>query len=151
MEKNNKDNLRAFKVEIHPTSEQGRKIVQSIGVCRFLYNRYVAKNMLLLQTEQKIISANQFDKYVNNELSLELPWIKQCGSKARKKFLVNAENAFNRYSKKLSGKPNSKKKSEQDVQLYFPKNNKGDLKVERHRVNIPTLGWTRVKRKDISP
>ncbi len=29
--------------------------------------------------------------------------------------------------------------------LYFPKNNKTDWKIERHRVNIPTLKWVRLK------
>ena len=29
--------------------------------------------------------------------------------------------------------------------VYFPKNNKTDWKIERHRVNIPTLKWVRLK------
>ena len=29
--------------------------------------------------------------------------------------------------------------------LYFPKNNKTDWTLERHRVKIPTLGWVRLK------
>lgn len=33
----------------------------------------------------------------------------------------------------------------QSVKAYFPKNNKTDWTIERHRVKIPTLGWVRLK------
>ncbi len=29
--------------------------------------------------------------------------------------------------------------------MYFPKNNKADWKIQRHRVNIPTLKWVKLK------
>jgi len=143
--------LKAFKVEIAPTAQQAQKIAQSIGVCRFLFNRYVAKNLELLKLGKSRMSAFTFDKYVNHELSVEFPWIKDCGSKARKKSLVNGETAFKRYFKGTSDLPTFKKRNQQDVQLYFPKNNIGDLKVERHRVNVPTLGWVRTKEKGYIP
>ncbi|WP_107726282.1 transposase [Desmospora activa] len=38
-----------------------------------------------------------------------------------------------------------KKKQRQETGAYFPKNNKGDLLVKRHRIKIPTIGWTRLK------
>ncbi|MDB2064668.1 transposase, partial [Clostridium perfringens] len=37
------------------------------------------------------------------------------------------------------------KKKNQDVKAYFPKNNKTDWTIERHRVKIPTLGLVRLK------
>ena len=37
------------------------------------------------------------------------------------------------------------KKKNQDVKAYFPKNNKTDWAIERHKVKIPTLGWIRLK------
>ncbi len=90
-------------------------------------------------------------KYVNHQLSKEYPWIKDCGSKARKKSLVNANTAFTRYFNKTSGKPQFKKKSQQEVTIYFPKNNPGDLKIKRHCINIPTLGWVELKEKGYIP
>ena len=44
-----------------------------------------------------------------------------------------------------SGFPNFKKKANQDVKLYFPRNNKGDWKIWRHRLMIPTLKQVRLK------
>ncbi|PGT48495.1 transposase, partial [Bacillus cereus] len=31
------------------------------------------------------------------------------------------------------------------MKCYFPKNNKTDWTVERHRVKVPTIGWIRLK------
>ena len=37
--------LKAYKTEIKPTSEQAIKIRQTIGTCRFIYNKYLAENI----------------------------------------------------------------------------------------------------------
>ena len=146
--------LKAFKTEIAPTNEQKIKIRCSIGVTRFLYNQYIAYNRHLYkiyqrgqldETQKHFVTANVFDKYVNHKLKVELPWINQCGSKARKKVLVNAEQAFKRFFDGVSGFPNFKKKNNQDVKLYFPKNNKGDWTIWRHKLMIPTLKQVRLK------
>ena len=64
--------LRAYKTEIHPTKDQIIKINQSLGVCRFLYNRYIRENINAHQNENPFITANAFDKYVNHKLKKEL-------------------------------------------------------------------------------
>ena len=146
--------LKAFKTEIAPTEEQKEKIIRSIGVARFMYNQYIAYNRrlykmyqrgLLDEKQKHFVTANEFDKYVNHKLKKELPWIDQCGSKARKKALVNAEQAFKRFFAGVSGFPNFKKKANQDVKLYFPKNNKGDWTIWRYKLMIPTLKQVRLK------
>ena len=146
--------LKAFKTEIAPTREQKEKIIRSIGIARFLYNQYIAYNKKLyrmyqrglLDSHQKhFMSANEFDKYVNHKLKIELSWINECGSKARKKALVNAEAAFKKFFNGLAGFPQFKKKSNHDVKLYFPKNNKGDWAIWRHKLMVPTLKQVRLK------
>lgn len=101
--------LRAYKTEIKPTQQQIYKINQSLGICRWLYNSYLAKNKELYQQykdglidkKQAFISANDFDKYINNEVKIldEYGWINNCGSKARKKAICNAEFAYKRFLK----------------------------------------------------
>lgn len=146
--------LKAFKTEIAPSKEQKEKIIRSIGIARFLYNQYIAYNKKLykmyqrglLDSRQKhFVTAKDFDKYVNHNLKIKRPWIDECGSKARKKALVNAENAFKRFFDGLAGFPRFKKKSNPDVKLYFPKNNKGDWRIWRHKLMIPTLKQVRLK------
>lgn len=152
---------RAFKTEIYPTQAQKEKINQSIGVCRWLYNSYLAKNNELyelyksneIDKKEAFISANNFDKYINNEIKIqeEYKWIDSCGSKARKKAICNAETAYKRFFKGQNKFPRFKKKKNQDVKIYFPKNNKTDFKIYRHKINIPTLKWVRLKEKGYIP
>ncbi|NFI08718.1 transposase [Clostridium botulinum] len=107
--------LKAYKTEIFPTEQQKQKISQSIGICRWLYNSYLAKNKELyrqfkdglIDKKQSKMSANDFDKYINNEIKTldEYEWINSCGSKARKKAICNAEAAYSRFFKGLSGFP----------------------------------------------
>ena len=146
---------KAYKVEIKPTKKQIQKINQSIGICRWLYNEYLAINNQLyaqykegfIDKKQAFINANDFDKHINNEVKVleEYSWINNCGSKARKKAIQNAETAYKRFFKGQSKFPRFKKKNKSDVKIYFPKNNKGDWKVERHRIMIPTLKNVRLK------
>ena len=146
---------RAYKVEIKPTLSQIQKINQSIGICRWLYNEYISVNNQLyaqfkeglIDKKQAFMSANDFDKYINNEVKIleKYSWINNCGSKARKKAIQNAETAYKRFFKGQSQFPKFKKKNKSDVKIYFPKNNKSDWKVERHRIMIPTLKNVRLK------
>ena len=147
--------LRAYKVEIKLTQKQIDKINQSIGICRWLYNEYLSTNNKLyaqykkglIDKKQSFMSANEFDKYINNEVKVleEYAWINNCGSKARMKAIQNAETAYKRFFKGQSKFPRFKKKNKSDIKLYFPKNNKGDWKVDRHRIMIPTLKNVRLK------
>lgn len=146
--------LKAFKTEIAPTKKQQEKIIRSIGIARYLYNQFIAYNKKLykmyqrglLDSHQKhFVGAKDFDKYVNHNLKIQLPWIDECGSKARKKALVNAETAFRKFFDGKASFPRFKKKANQDVKLYFPKNNKGDWRIYRNKLMIPTLKNVRLK------
>lgn len=146
--------LRAFKTEINPTEEQKQKIIRSIGIARFLYNQYIAYNIrrykmyqrgMLDDSQKSFVSGYDFDKYINNKLKKDFPWIVECGSKARKKAIMNAEKAFKLFFQGKSKFPRFKKKSRQGVKIYFPKNGHGDWKIWRHKIMIPTLKHVRLK------
>ncbi|EOG6176964.1 RNA-guided endonuclease InsQ/TnpB family protein [Clostridium perfringens] len=139
---------RAYKMEINPTDEQKSKIHQTIGVSRFVYNFYIAHNKEIYEREGKFVSGMDFSKWLNNEYipnNQEMKWIKEVSSKATKQAIMNGDKAFRDFFKKAKGFPRFKKKKNQDVKAYFPKNNKTDWTLERHRVKIPTLGWVRLK------
>lgn len=142
--------LKTYKIEIKPTMEQKIKINKSIGVCKFLYNEMIATNEILYEqyrlgnSNVKFMSGYDFDKYVNNKLSKQLGWIKDCGSKARKDSIMNCDKAFKNFFKGKSGFPKYKKRND-SIGLYFPKNNNGDFTLERHRVKFPTIGFVRFK------
>jgi len=146
--------MRAYKTEINPTPEQKQIIHQTIGVCRFIYNFYLAHNKEVYVKEKKFVSGMNFSKWLNNEFipnNPEYNWIKEVGSKAVKQSIMNGEKAFKKFFKGESKFPRFKKKRNNDVKVYFPKNNYTDWTVERHRVKIPTLGFVQLKEKDYVP
>lgn len=146
----------AYKTELKPTPEQIVKIHESINICRYLYNQYILMNRKLYKMYQRglldekqayFMTAKDFDKYINNKVKVkeQFKWINNCGSKARKKSVENAERAFKRYFAGKSGLPKCKRKDDESMALYFPKNNLSDWTIERHRIKIPTLGFVRIK------
>ena len=135
-------------MEINPTDEQKSKIHRTIGVSRFIYNFYIAYNKEIYEREGKFVSGIDFSKWLNNEYipnNKEMNWIKEVSSKATKQAIMNGDKAFRDFFKGTKGFPKFKKRKNQDVKAYFPKNNKTDWTIERHRVKIPTLGWVRLK------
>ena len=146
--------LKSFKTEINPTQEQMQKINRTIGTCRFVYNFYLAHNKELYDSEKRFLSGMDFQKWLNNLYLKENPeylWIKEVSSKSVKQSIMNADKAFKRFFKKQSGFPRFKKKNRSDVKMYFVRNNPNDCFCERHRINIPTLGWVRLKEKGYIP
>ena len=140
--------LKAFKTGIAPTNEQKSKIRQTIGVCRFVYNFYLAHNKEVYEQEKRFVSGMKFSKWLNNDYIPDHPehaWIKEVGSKAVKQSIMNGDQAFRKFFKGEAGFPHFKKKRDQDVKAYFPKNNHTDWTIERHRIKIPTFGWVKLK------
>lgn len=146
--------LKSYKTEIHPTQDQICKINKTIGVCRFVYNFYLAYNKELYNNGKKFISGKSFSVWLNNEYlpnNPEYQWIKEVSSKSVKKSIENGHDAFMRFFKGKSRFPKFKKKGKSNVKMYFVKNNPKDCFCERHRINIPTLGWVKLKEKGYIP
>ena len=146
--------LKSFKTEINPTEEQKTKIRKTIGTCRYIYNFYLAQNKELHENGKKFMSSNQFRVWLNNEYLSKHPeyfWIREAYSKAVTQAVNNGQTAFTRFFKHQSDFPRFKKKSKSDVKMYFVKNNPKDCRCERHRINIPSLGWVRIKEKGYIP
>ena len=100
------------------------------------------------------MSGKSFSVWLNNEYLPKNPdklWIKEVSSKSVKRSIENGCVAFTRFFKHQSAFPNFKKKGKSDVKMYFVKNNPKDCRCERHRMNIPSLGWVRMKEKGYVP
>ena len=146
--------LKSFKTEINPTAEQKIRINKTIGTCRYIYNFYIDYNKALHDKGEKFMTGKSFSVWLNNEYIPDNPdkaWIKEVSSKALKKSIEDGCTAFTRFFKHQSAFPNFKKKGKSDAKMYFVKNNPNDCKCERHRLNIPTLGWVRIKEKGYIP
>ena len=85
--------LKSYKTEINPTPEQKQIINRTIGVCRYVYNFYLAHNQEIYKIEGCFVSGINFSKWLNNEFvpnNPEFQWIKEVSSKSVKQSIMNA-------------------------------------------------------------
>ena len=147
--------LKSYKTEINPTPEQKQIINRTVGVCRYVYNFYLAHNKAVYETDKRFVSAMEFSKWLNNTFLSDHPefhWIKDVSSKSVKQSIMNAEKAFKNFFKGKSRFPKFKKKARSDVKMYFVRTNaKTIIQCERHRIKVPTIGWVRLKEKSYIP
>ena len=140
---------RAYEVELKPTSEQIQKIERTMGVCRYVYNLFIATNLDNYRNgTHEYMSGYNFSKWLNNDYkkaNADKLWIWEVSSKAVKKAIMNADKAYRNFLKGRTGFPKFKKRNGRPVGMYLPRNSPNDLSVERHRAKIPTLGWVRIK------
>src|SRR5699024_12205026 len=71
--------LKAYKVEIKPNNEQIQIINQTIGTCRWVYNKFIEVNQIRYKNNQKHMSGYDFSKWLNNDFIPNNPdksWIK---------------------------------------------------------------------------
>ena len=140
---------KAYKVELNPTSEQMKIIERTMGVCRYVYNLFIATNRDNYHSgSQGYMSDYDFSKWLNNNYRKSNPdklWIWEVSSKAVKKAIMSADTAYKNYLKGRTGFPNFKRRNGRPVSMYLPRNNPKDILIERHKAKIPTLGWIRLK------
>ena len=143
-----------FRTEILLTQSQKTKFFQIRGVCRYVYNMFIAYNQERYKNGAPYMSAKSFSVWLNNEYIPNNPdkyWIKDVYSKAVKQSLEDANTAFMRFFKGQSAFPKYKKRIVDKPKMYFVKNNKKDCLCERHRIKVPSLGWVQLKEKGYIP
>ena len=92
--------LKSYKTEINPTENQASKIRNTIGVCRYVYNFFIAENQRRYTDGQKYMSGMEFSKWLNNEYIPRNPdkgWIKDVSSKSVKQSILNAHTAYQKF------------------------------------------------------
>ena len=131
--------MKAYKTEIYPTKSQIKLIHQTCGNVRYIYNQFIAFNFERLKKNEPVVSGYDYSKMINHDPTIP-SWLKTVSSKALKQAIMNANDALWAYLKGNKGKPCFKKKSKNNS-FYLIQG----IKVERHRIFLPTLKWVRLK------
>ena len=131
--------MKAYKTEIYPTKNQIKLIHQTCGNTRYIYNQFIAFNFERLKKKEPIVWGYDYSKMINHDPTIP-DWLKTVSSKALKQAIMNADGALRAYLKGNKGKPCFKKKSKNNS-FYLTQG----IKVERHRIFLPTLKWVRLK------
>ncbi|MBF0442218.1 MAG: helix-turn-helix domain-containing protein, partial [Oligoflexales bacterium] len=138
----------AHKIELKANNKQKTYFARACGVSRFTYNwalnewnTLYEKNRSCSSEEKEKISGLSLKKKFNAIKKEQFPWTKEVTKYAAQQPFIDLQNAFNRFFKKLGGKPKFKKKG-QDDSFYVG----GDqIKVAGRKIWVPNLGFVRLK------
>ena len=140
---------RAYKIELKPTDKQVQVIERTMGVCRFVYNLFIATNQDNYKNKKRAyMGGYEFSKWLNNDYRAANPdklWIWEVSSKAVKKSIMNADRAYKNFLKGKAGLPNFKRRNGRPVSMYLSRNSEKELEIKRHKGKLPILGWVRFK------
>ena len=133
---------KAFKFELMPNGEQIRKMKQSCGCSRFVFNRALAYQNAQYQQDNSFKFS--YTKIANllPEWKRELMWLKDCPSQVLQQSLKDLESAFKNFFAKRADFPKFKRKGEKDG-FRFPQGCK--LEQKNNRIFLPKIGWVRYR------
>ena len=132
--------IKAKKVRLFPTEEQEKKLWQSVGTARFIYNWTLAKQEENHKNGGKFISDNDLRKEITQLKKSELSWLNEASNNVAKQAVKDACNAYKRFFKGLSDKPKFKSRKRSKKSFY---NDTDKLKVKHKEVLIEKVGWVK--------
>ena len=106
---------RAMKIRLLPTREQEIHFWKSAGTARWAYNYFLSANEQVYKEDSRI-TEGEVRKYINNVLKKTThTWLKEVGSNVMKQGVKDANLAFQRYFKGISGKPKFKSRRKSKI------------------------------------
>ena len=133
---------RGNQYRIYPNREQKVLMEKHFGSCRFVYNKLLEIKSLLYKKFK--MSLSEFE--LNNHLLVlkeVYPWLKEVNSGALQQASRNLNSAFNHFFKDGFRYPQRKKKKDHHFSFQLPQHY--TLNVERSEIQLPKLGWIKVK------
>ncbi|MFT8315855.1 MAG: transposase [Clostridium sp.] len=132
----------AKKVRIIPNIEQERKLWQSVGTARFVYNWTLAKQEENYKNGDKFISDNDLRKELTILKKTELNWLSGVSNNVAKQAVKDGCNAYKRFFKGLADKPRFKSRRKSKPSFY---NDNIKLKIKSKMVLIEKVGWVKTR------
>ena len=137
---------KAYKYRIYPNKWQQELIAKTFGCSRFVYNQCLDYRNKKYQEENIIVSAFDLMKWKNNVLKPQYEWLKEVDKWALENAIINLDNAYKRFFKKIAGYP--KYKSRHDgKQSYKTNYANGNIKVlfGSNKIQLPKLKKVKAK------
>ncbi|HHQ4148164.1 TPA: helix-turn-helix domain-containing protein, partial [Clostridium perfringens] len=93
------------KVRLYPSEIQEKKLWQSVGTARFIYNWTLSKQEENYKNGGKFISDGVLRKELTQLKKSELSWLNEVSNNVSKQAVKDACNAYKRFFNGLSDKP----------------------------------------------
>lgn len=117
--------LKGFKYRLYPSKEQEILLSKHFGCNRFLFNHFLNYKKELYQKENKNISKYDLIKLVTPlKKQEEYSWLSEVNSQSLQQTIINLNDSYSRFFRKVSAFPN-----------YKSKHSKQSFKIPQH-INI---------------
>ena len=126
------------KLEFIQLKSKNKKLWQSVGTARFIYNYTLAKQEENYKNSGKFISDGIIRKELTQLKKSELIWLNEISNNVTKQAVKDACNAYKRFFKGLAKKPKFKSRKKSKPSFY---NDPIKLKVKEKKVLIEKVGW----------
>jgi putative transposase len=143
---------RAYKVELKPTNKQKTLLEKSCGVARFAYNFALDERIKAYEKDKTTLTAIDQHKSLCARKKEEFPWMYEVSKCAPQEAIRDLDSAFKNFFRGIKkgqkiGFPNfkSKHKSKPSFTISF------GFYVTNSTINIPKVGYVRLKEKDYIP
>ena len=128
---------KAYKFRLYPNLEQRIFFAKTFGCSRFIWNQMLADRIAHYEEtgESLMNTPAQYKK--------EFPWLKEVDSLALANVCLNLNAAYKSFFRSKFGFPNFK--SKKTAQSYKTNNQKGTIALLDGKVELPKIGWVKVK------
>jgi putative transposase len=131
--------IKSMKIRIKPTKEQEKKLWQSGGTARFIYNWALAKEQENYKNGGKFISDNDLRKEITQlKKTDEFKWLHEVSNNVAKQSVKDACLAYRRFFKGQASFPRFKSRRKSNPSFY---NDNIALEVKTGLVLIERVGW----------
>lgn len=111
--------MKSFKVMLMPNNRQRTRLFQFAGTARFAYNWALQKEIDAHSAGEKFISNFDLRKeFTVLRNSAEYPWLKTISNNVTKQAIKDCVDAYQKFFKKLAGRPRFKSKRRGDFSFY---------------------------------
>ena len=142
---------KSYKYRIYPNKKQKELIHKTFGCARFVYNYYLDKRIKLYKTDKKSISYNEMSKDLT-QLKKELVWLKEVDKCSLQNSLKDLDSAYKKFFKENTGFPKFKTKKAHRFSYrtsFMKTSNGGNVKFLDKHIQLPKLGYVKIKDKQI--
>ena len=135
--------IKSYKVKLLPNKEQEELLWKHVNSCRFVWNWGLNFQQNLYKDNKKYISAYDLKKELTQLKKSEI-WLNEVSSQSMANVILDLDDAYKRFFKKLSGHP--KFKSKRKSTPKFPVRHSG-LYFINNSFNIEKIGKIKSKTK----
>jgi putative transposase len=140
-----------YNFRIYPNAAQEALIEKSLGCCRFVYNRYLAKRIEAYEKEHRLMGLNECGRDLTRLKRAEgYEWLSEADSNALLVALKELDRAYKAFFRRVKsggapGFPKFRSKRAKSSYTSRKQINRQNIEIEGGAIKLPKLGFVRCR------